>query len=203
MHERNKFIRRARSGQLGKTQEEDKYWTRVADEVEQMDFSSFYHKYAADMSPDEFITFGGGNILYVGHVGIIDLDASTRQPYVIEAKWKMGVIQTAYDKWLQERGDNILVWHGRLKEDPPAGRSSIVAYAKRMIGRPYDFWNFDLSDETGFYCSKLVWRSVRQGAGIPLDDEVNPRRLFWYSPLQVMKSAHLQMLSSPGNYRNV
>jgi hypothetical protein len=58
MHERNDFIRRARSGQLSETQGEDEYWKRVADEVEQIDFSTFYHRYAADMSPDQFITFG-------------------------------------------------------------------------------------------------------------------------------------------------
>jgi uncharacterized protein YycO len=202
LNERLKFISSARSGQLGKTPEENDYWRKVANNIEKYDFESFYDRYTADTSRDEYISYGGENFLYVGHVGIIEVDSNSHQPSVIEAVWGKGVIQTHYDEWLQSRGD-ILVWHARLKEKPLAERARITAYAKQMLGKEYNFWNFDLSNETGFYCSKLVWWSVQKAIGIFLDDRPNPRRLIWYSPLQTMKSKHLDLLSTPGSYRNV
>ena len=206
--ERADFIRRARSGKLGSTPDEIAYWKRVADRIELLDFQSFYHAYAANSSPNAFVTYGGGEVLYVGHVGIIEVDPVSNQAYVIEAVMGKGtacehcVSRVSYDEWLKGRGD-ILVWHARLQNKPSEQRSAIASYAKQQALKPYDFWNFDLSNESGFYCSKLVWQSTQRATGIWLDDNPDPRREFWYSPLQVMKSRHLNLLSSPGRYRNV
>jgi hypothetical protein len=205
--ERADFIRRARAGQIGSSPEEIAYWKRVADKVELLDFIAFYHAYAANSSPNAFITYGGGEFLYVGHVAIVLIDPDSGKPLVVEAVTGKGmgcehcVSLMPYDKWLESRGD-ILVWHARLKNLPAKDRAAVAAYARGKLGRPYDFWNFDLSSDTAFYCSKLVWQSVRQATGVAMDGNDDPRRDFWYSPLQAMKSPHLQILSSPGRYRN-
>ena len=205
--EKLSFIRLARAGKLGTTADELAYWKR--DEMEFLDFNSFYHRYSAGASPNDFIAYGGGGILYVGHVAIVDIDPATNQRFVIEAISGKGVGNFAdcvervlYDDWLRERGD-ILVWHARLKDYDPSARVAIASYARTHVGKPYDFWNFDLSSATGFYCSKLAWQSIQQTTGVVLDDNTDPKRFFWFSPLQTMKSPHLVVLSSPGNYRNI
>jgi Permuted papain-like amidase enzyme, YaeF/YiiX, C92 family len=207
--EKVNFIRLARAGKLGTTADEIAYWKRVADEMEFLEFNTFYHRYSAGASPNDFIAYGGGGILYVGHVAIVDADAATNQLFVIEAISGKGlgnfadcVERVLYDDWLQARGD-ILVWHARLKGYDPSARAAIANYSRTQVGKPYDFWNFDLSSTTGFYCSKLVWQSIQQTTGVVLDDNTDPKRFFWFSPLQTMKSPQLVVLSSPGNYRNV
>ncbi len=207
--ERADFIRRARSGALGSTPAEVAYWKRTADKIELLDYQSFYHAYAANSSPSAFISYGGGEMLYVGHIGIIDVDSVSQQRFVVEAVMGQGagcehcVSRISYGEWLRSRGD-ILVWHARLKGKDPAERSAIASAAKKgALSKPYDFWNFDLSDSSSFYCSKLVWWSTMQATGIALDGNAEPKRDFWYSPLQVMKSQYVEVLSSPGIYKNV
>jgi uncharacterized protein YycO len=134
---------------------------------------------------------------YVGHVALLDL--STGTPEVIEALDDKNVRKTSYANWLVERS-SADIWHGRLSNVSPTSRALIPKIAAAWLGTPYDFWNFDLSNERGFYCSKLVWLAAQKASGVNLDDNPNPRRYFWYSPKRCMRSAHISMLYSPGDY---
>lgn len=206
---RIQYIRSARSDAPVINPDIRAYRMRVADVVENLSYTRFFNDYSASVGPDDFQTFGAGQIAYVGHVGIIEVDPSDRTPYVIEAVYgnalacKSCVERVLYDEWLKARG-NVLVWHGRLTGLDVATRGGIAMIAKQQLDRPYQFFNFDLMDDTGFYCSKLVWFSVFRASGIALDNDSNPRRLKWFSPLQAMNSKkHIVLLSSPGNYRNI
>ncbi len=144
----------------------------------------------------------------VGHVGLVEV-ASGGTPYVIEATpthpdgSKAGVIRTAYSDWLK-RYTNIQVWHGRLGDLGAEPRRSIVAMARSQLGKPYDFFNFDLSDERGFYCSKLVWYCAWRAARIAADDNPNPRRGSrfppWFAPKTLLNAKRVRLLHNPGEY---
>lgn len=143
---------------------------------------------------------GGDLPLASGHVAILDLRSGS--PVVIEAIWGTAkkVRRLPYAEWLAGRPGE-LVWHGRLAEATPERRSRIAEIAATYIGKPYDFWNFNLEDDSGFYCSKLAWLSIRRALDFAPDDRLDPRRVLWYSPLQLMRSRHVVLLFSPGSYR--
>ncbi|MBC5782619.1 hypothetical protein H8N03_06655 [Ramlibacter sp. USB13] len=202
------FIRSTRASAAQATAEDRTYQLQLAQVVEDMTYTSFINKYAADSSPEDFQTYGIGQLAYVGHVAFVEVDAATKTPYVVEAVYGKNlacescVQRVRYADWLKARGD-ILVWHGRLKNLDAAQRGAVLAYAKSQQNKPYRFFNFDLADDSGFYCSKLVWQSVKKATGVAIDGNDNPKRAIWFSPLQLMKSrAHIGLLSSPGNYRN-
>jgi cell wall-associated NlpC family hydrolase len=144
----------------------------------------------------------------VGHVGLIEV-AADGAPYVIEATpthpdgGAAGVIRTAYGDWLR-RYTNIQVWHGRLSNVAAGASPRIVEVALSQLGKPYDFFNFDLSDDRGFYCSKLVWFSAWRGAKIAADDNPDPYRgnRFppWFAPKTLLNSRRVQLLHNPGEY---
>ncbi len=138
-----------------------------------------------------------GGLVSVGHVAIVDV--SDGEVFIVEALMDQGVIRRTYKNWSDEHTDD-LIWWGRLKA-PVAGRSDeFVAFAKTQIGKPYDFWNFDLGDERGFYCSKLVWCAVFNVFGIALDGHMDPHRGFWFSPRQLTHSRYVDMRQSTGAY---
>jgi uncharacterized protein YycO len=144
----------------------------------------------------------------VGHVGLIELSPGGTA-YVIEATptnpdgSTAGVIRTPYSEWLK-RYTSIQVWHGRLSNLAVGARLRIVEVARAQLGKPYDFFNFDLSDDRGFYCSKLVWFSTWRGAQIAADDNPNPQRgnRFppWFAPKTLLTSRRVQLLHNPGEY---
>ena len=79
----------------------------------------------------------------------------------------------------------------------------------KQLGKPYEFFNFDLNDDSGFYCSKLAWMSVwratsraAQRAPVAVDDNPNPRRSFfdWFSPKQLVNARRVTLLHKPGDY---
>jgi len=78
---------------------------------------------------------------------------------VIEALWGRGVIRHTYADWVAERAGEM-VWLRRLAKLSPAQRAKIPVEAKKHLGKPYDFWNFHLNDESGFYCTKLTWMAA-------------------------------------------
>jgi hypothetical protein len=205
---RVEFIRQARSPVADADDATLAYQKKVADIVENMTYSSFFHEYAAGVKPDEFQAYGVGQLAYVGHVAIIEIDTVSRMPYVIEAVYgqslacKSCVQRVPYRDWLNARGD-ILVWHGRVRNIDAQKRTLIAASAKQELNKPYRFFNFDLSDNGGFYCSKLLWYSVFKATGIAIDGKTDARRFIWFSPLQAIRSENIELLSSPGNYRNV
>lgn len=206
------FIRAARAADPGVDPAERQYRLDIADRLETMSYSTFFNDYSAGVSPKEFQTYGAGQIAYVGHVAILEVDPASKIPYVIEAVYgqtlecKSCVQRVSYERWLSARG-NVLVWHGRLKGVGAAQRAQVAALAGVEQGKPYRFFNWNLMDTSGFYCSKLVWYAVMKATGIALDDNPDPRRPIWFSPLQAMKYGkeknHIDLLSSPGNYRNI
>jgi hypothetical protein len=167
------------------------------EKLRELTFDQFYEIYAADRNPSGAGTFGLPDGVYVGHVGLIDLEGGT--PWVVEALWGSGVVRMTYDEWLQGRS-NELVWHGRLRGYDTADRGKTVAEAKNHLGKPYDFWNFDLDDSSVFYCSKLAWMSIFRSLGASIDGDRDPKRSFWFSPKQLMNCEGVSVLFSPGDY---
>jgi hypothetical protein len=164
--------------------------------LQNMTYEQFTSYYLADRIPGEPAPYGLG-VLSVGHVGIIDI--TDGKPFVVEAILGIGVRRISYADWLRDRPDEF-IWVGRLEGVPPETRAAVAKKAAEQIGKPYDFWDFNLEDVSGFYCSKLAWLSVLRGAGFAPDDDANPKRLFWYSPKQLMKSKHITLIVNPSPY---
>ena len=75
--------------------------------------------------------------------------------------------------------------------------------ARSQLGKPYDFFNFDLNDDRGFYCSTRRDECVA-GAQIAADGNPDPQRgkSFppWFSPKALISSKRVAMLHSPDEY---
>jgi hypothetical protein len=82
--------------------------------IKELNYREFYARYAGDQQPDMPGVYSAGSGIYVGHVGIVDIDGNG-QPWVIEALTGDGVVRTPYDKWLLSRPGQI-VWQGRIRE---------------------------------------------------------------------------------------
>lgn len=186
----------------------------VLERLKSLTYSDYERSYSSESSSGrtgvpETRSLGGGGVA-VGHVGIIEIDAAGI-PYVIEAvptgpdaaPGKSGVIRLRYDEWLKNRKGSQ-VWHGRLRGPDRQTRKKIADEALKQLGKPYQFFNFNLIDEDGFYCSKLAWLSAWQGAKIAPDDDPNPQRGAkfppWFSPRQLTQAKYVEMLHKPGEY---
>src|SRR5262249_15635968 len=99
--ERRKFIANIR---------EDRHYFSETDitEIQNLSFREFYARYAGDQKPDVPGLYASGAGIYVGHVGIIDID-SHKVPWVIEALYHHGVVRSQYDDWVSARPGEI-VW---------------------------------------------------------------------------------------------
>ena len=162
-----------------------------------MEFREFLARYLADETPEIPGAYTSGSPLYVGHVGILLIRDG--KPHVIEAILSTGVRTVTYETWLSQRPDD-LVWHGRAKDLVSADRSKISAEALKYLGRPYVFFNFNLNDDSGFYCSKLAWLAAFRSLGIALDGNPQALRAFWFSPKQLMHADRVYLLHDPGSY---
>lgn len=201
-------------------EEEEKLWLQERDEflksaknnpqnfsptqlndLKNLSYREFYEQYAGDKKPDVPRTYSSGRSVYVGHVGILELD-ETGTPWVIEALWGNGVVRHKYDDWIKDRPGEI-VWHGRLSKINKNQQEKVVTESKKYIGRPYDFWNFDLNDESGFYCSKLVWLSFYRALNLAVDENYNAKRTFWLSPKKLLYAETILRLHNPGSYTNL
>jgi hypothetical protein len=190
-NEKEAYLNQIRHNPNPSPQERERYAT-----LQKMTYGEFVGYYLRDQIPGESTLYGLGGIA-VGHVGIIEtIDG---KPFVVEAMWGPGVQRISYADWLQNHQGEIF-WVGRLKQVPPEKRAAIAEKAADQIGKPYKFWDFDLEDASGFYCSKLAWLSILQGVGFPPDDNVNPKRLLWFSPKQLINSKHIQLIANPGDY---
>jgi hypothetical protein len=169
--------------------------------IQGLTYREFYARYAGDQQPDMPGVYSAGSGIYVGHVGIVDIDSDGR-PWVVEALMGEGVVRTAYDRWLQSRPGQI-VWQGRIREISKQDRKKIIIEAMKYIGRPYDFWNFDLNNDAGFYCSKLAWMAIFRSLGFAIDGKPNPQRTFWFSPKQLLYAKTITRLHDPGPYANL
>ena len=174
------------------TVEEKERYTRL----QNMTYRQFIAQYEGGQAAGEITTFGTGNF-FVGHVGIVQIVNGS--PTIVEAMIGHGVRRLTYSKWLEDRSGERF-WVGRLKNLSAEKRTAIAETAARYIGRPYRFWNFNLADDSGFYCSKLAWFSILKAAGFAVDDQPNPHRLLWFSPKQLMRSRHLEFIVNPGKY---
>lgn len=145
----------------------------------------------------------------VGHVAIIDVERGG-DVFVIEAtpapqpgSIRGAIVRLPYKDWLAGRKD-YQVWHGRLDKGGSDDRAKVVTVARAQVGKPYAFFNFDLNDDSGFYCSKLVWMSVWRALNIALDGNANSDRRGqfppWFSPRQLANSPDVRMLHKPGEY---
>jgi cell wall-associated NlpC family hydrolase len=184
----------------------------VAERLKTMSYEEFERIYFTEQSPPPQGTSRSagavGHTISVGHVGLIEVDAR-RIPYIVEATPKRpdgavgGVIRVRYADWLKSY-TNIQVWHGRFGDLDTAACRRVLNVARSQLGKPYDFFNFDLDDDRGFYCSKLVWMSVWRAAKIAADDNPDPQRgkIFppWFSPKALIGAKRVAMLHSPGEY---
>lgn len=165
--------------------------------MRRLTYSEFYSTYTGARKSKSG-TFAGGGPIYVGHVGIVDID-DAGVPWIIEALWGRGVVRQTYANWAADRSGEI-VWLGRLTKLSAARRARIPVEARKQVGKPYDFWNFDLNDDAGFYCSKLAWMAVFRSLNLPVDGKPNPRRAFWFSPKQLLYVSRMARLIDPGPY---
>lgn len=191
LQEKREFIARARNGGTYFNSEQ-------LNALDKMSFREFYARYAGDQKPDIPGAYSSGNGVYVGHVGIIKVD-SERIPWVIEALLNKGVVKSRYADWIKSRPEEI-VWLGRVRNLDAEQRQSITTESEKFINRPYNFWNFNLDDDKGFYCSKLVWLSIWRVLHFAIDGDQNPKRTFWFSPKQLLYAKTIARLFDPGPY---
>lgn len=184
----------------------------VAERLKTMSYEEFERVYfSAPVQPSGSTTRSMGALgqpISVGHVGLIEVDAGGI-PYVVEATptapdgTKGGVIRLRYADWLKGY-TNIQVWHGRWRDLDAQASRRVLDVALSQLGKPYDFFNFDLNDDRGFYCSKLVWMCAWRATQIAADDNPDPRRGSrfppWFSPKALIGARRVAMLHSPGEY---
>ncbi len=167
------------------------------DTIRRLSFAEFYAAYVGAVIPDEPQVLQSGISLYVGHVGIIEVDQEHKR-WVIEALADKGIIKQRYEDWLIGRPGEW-VWLGRLKTSKP--RELISQEAAKYIGSGYDFWNFDLDDDKGFYCSKLAWMAIYRSLDhLAVDGNNNPKRRFWFSPKQLLYASSIERIFDPGQH---
>jgi len=162
--------------------------------IRQLSFAEFYTAYVGTVVPREPQVLQHGFSLYVGHVGIIQVDKDGK--WVIEALAAKGVAKQRYADWLSGR-PNELVWLGRLKDQALVSRQKVSNEAAKYIGRPYRFWNLDLNDDSEFYCSKLAWMAIFRSLDLAVDGNRNPKRRFWFSPKQLLYAPPVEGVFSP------
>jgi len=168
------------------------------DRMRNLTFGEFYAEYVGGQEPDTPGVYPRGDGLYVGHVGIIEVDSS-QTTWVIEALDKQGVVRRTYTDWLAGRPGEI-VWLGRVADYPEAERAKIAIEAKTQLGKPYNFWNLDLGDTAEFYCSKLAWWAILKSLNLAIDGDPNPKRKFWFSPKQLLYEDRMTRLFDPCSY---
>ena len=191
LRERDEYVTALRASSSLSTDERQRL--RI---LEGMSYKKFLGVFADEESPEGPTQFGGW--AGVGHVAVVRIHDS--KVTVVEALWRIGVREISYDQWSAERRDEW-VWLGRLSDTPPEKRAEVAERAATQVGKPYKFWDFNLADESGFYCSKLVWLATLQATNVALDDKSDPRRFLWLSPKQLLRSSnHLIIVQNPGNY---
>ena len=189
--ERDAFVR-----EVSDRHDASEYDHQVASSLKHMTFDEFHSRYTTGLRRGELAPYG--SFVAVGHVGVVEKDLDGKL-FVIDAMPDPGVDRLSYDDWLAKRPCE-LVWHGRVDGLDAPLRANIAEEAKRQLNKPYRFWNFKLDDDSGFYCSKLVWLSVMRAANIAIDDDANPLRTFWLSPKQLLYAPKVVRLHNPANY---
>lgn len=167
-------------------------------QLSNLSYAAFRQRYFNGVAIGQYVEYASGGVAAVGHVGVVDIGADG-VPHVVDANPDPGVATNSYDKWIEDRPDHVF-WHGRLRSRTAAERAALASAASAQIGKPYDFWNFNLADPAGFYCSKLVWLAAYEALGLSLDGDPDPQRSFWLSPKQLLGSADVEILLDQGDY---
>lgn len=196
--EREKFLISEKNASTDKP-----FQRRSIEVIEKMDFRQFVREYAGnevaaripDREPESFFR----DVIYIGHVGIVS--ASAGQISIVEATMHpSGVYEVPYSEWINRRSDQS-VWVGRLSAESSIRRDAIAQSAREEVKKPYDFWNFDLDDDSNFYCSKLAWFCTFNALKIAIDGNINPKRSIWFSPKQMIHCQGLDILfNDPAKY---
>ena len=132
--------------------------------------------------------------LYCGHAAIVGKPDEGGVPQVIEAEYKFKVVKITYKQFLKNHDDSD-VFHGRLKNYSKDLRAIVADKADKYIETPYDFWNFNLRDKSGVYCSKLPWLCVYDAFTTALDHKaLDGWRPFWFTPKMMTESPDIEML---------
>ena len=97
----------------------------------------------------------------ITHCGMILLEGD--EIMVIEAA--DGVEKTPLVQWIR-RGKDEKFALLRPEKIPAGGITKAVSHANKFIGRPYDL-QYEMTDEK-IYCSELVYKAYRRGAGVRL-----------------------------------
>ena len=176
--EKEDFLKRAANGETSLTAEQ-------IDNIRRLDYREFVARYHGNQKPDEPGVYSSGGGLYVGHVALIDFDDSHRP--VGRNRGPMG--PRCRSQHLQDvasrkarRGDIA----GRLRDHPNLIVQRSAQRRRSSSVTPTIFWNFDLNDDSGFYCSKLVWLAIFRRLRFAVDGDMNSKRGFWFSPKQLL-----------------
>ena len=160
-------------------------------------YNAFMMQYSGQASSDGDVMglFGAT----VGHVAIVLRDGARVE--VVEAVTGdlNRVDRRPYDDFAREHAPDML-WHSRLAGRTEGQRQRFANTAALEVNKPYNFFNFDLLDASGFYCSKLVWLAAWRTFGASIDGDPNPRRPSWFSPKQLVNLPSLDRLVAPGSY---
>jgi hypothetical protein len=183
----------------------------VAERLKGMSFTEYEREYysVTDLPRSGPVPRGAlPGPISVGHVGMIQVERNGGA-FIVEAipSWRgvthNGVVRLPYAEWLGGYS-NIQVWHGRLRGLDRQAGGKLLDVALGQLVKPYDFFNFDLNDDSGFYCSKLVWMCAWRALKVALDDNPDPHRggRFppWFSPKALIGVRHIELLHSPGAY---
>jgi uncharacterized protein YycO len=137
--------------------------------------------------------------LTTGHVAIVVRDGDRLD--VVEAVTSNlnRVDRRPYRAFAEEHRPDML-WQARLKGCTGQERDAFARSAASHTGKPYDFFNFDLTDDSSFYCSKLVWLAAWRSLGRAVDGDPNPRRGLWFSPKKLLNLSALEKIVVPGRY---
>jgi hypothetical protein len=170
----------------------------LINQLDSLTYARFRANYLAGKVEGQLIPYGYGPDSMVGHVAIVRL-AEDGTPWMVEAIPAPGVHSVTYEDWKNARPGEI-AWHGRIMNLAVEQRRAVADAARAFSGAPYDFWKFRLDDESGFYCSKLIWLAAMRGASIALDGNPDPNRLVWLSPKQLLNAPGIDMLLDQGDY---
>ncbi len=186
------FEARVARGEIQMTAEEIAY-------LKALTYEQFRRRYDEDTAPSPLVLRGARGGLTVGHVAIVIIENGKTE--VVEAVWGSikKVIRRPYTDFENEHAKD-LKWRARLKGRTPEEMHKVALTAAGQERKPYDFWNFNLDSDAGFYCSKLVWFAVYHALGFAIDGNPNPKRGFWFSPKQLLRQPTLDTIDNPGPY---
>src|SRR5262249_25550571 len=124
---KKKFIETVKANPAASPQE-----AALARALVDMEFREFQSLYLADSPPNQPDQYGSDQVLYVGHIAIIQ-DRGTDK-LVIEALMGKGVVRQTYAEWVKSR-DGQIVWQARMKDRPAADRSRIAQAAIEQLAK--------------------------------------------------------------------